>query len=307
MDRRDFQYFSKLYETRSVTKAAEDLHLARQSLSGSIAKLERMLGVSLFTRSKNGVEPTHAAEVLYAFTQREAIEYRKIQRDLEETLSSIKNSASRQRVVFGATWTMTPSEAIELIVGLQYKPDADISIEFAETTACVGWHDVRDNLVDVAFTRKTPPATEAKLEWALAVPSRACVLVSADDPLSRSGEIDFFTDLGGRSCLCPYEEILEELTLYLRKSSVSVRPIPANFTIIGSVIVGEGAVCVLPEAVARRIASHFDGRIIAIPCPNYPLSTDGFLMYRANAPEHVKKFVEDAGSVIRKALLPQQD
>lgn len=77
---------------------------------------------------------------------------------------------------------------------------------------------------------------------------------------------------------------------------------PANFTIIGSVLVGEKSVCVLPEKVAHRVVEHFDGRITAIPCPDYPLSTDGYLIYRSNPPEYLRTFVSDVGKVIAKVL-----
>lgn len=302
MDRRELQYFAKLYEMRNVTKASDELHLARQSLSGAIAKLERDVGAPLFVRSRSGMEPTEVADLLYQFARREAAEYRKIAREYEAVLAKARQTRELHSVSFGATWELMPSEAIEKIASLQYREGSCIEVEFLNTTACAGWKDVCDNVIDVVFTRKLPPAKREGIEWELVLPNRAFALVSSDDPLSGKESCDFFHDLLGYKYLCPYEEALSEIGIYLRKSSIQVKALPANFTIIGSVLVGEKSVCVLPEKVAHRVVEHFDGRITAIPCPDYPLSTDGYLIYRSNPPEYLRTFVSDVGKVIAKVL-----
>lgn len=64
-----YKYFSKVYELRSITKAAENLYISQPSLSYSIKQLENQLGVSLFTKSINGVTPTAYAHKIYAYVQ----------------------------------------------------------------------------------------------------------------------------------------------------------------------------------------------------------------------------------------------
>lgn len=63
-------YFSwKLSEIRSISRAADFLHISRQALSHSVKGLEQELGVELFVREKDGVVPTKAADSLYESAQ----------------------------------------------------------------------------------------------------------------------------------------------------------------------------------------------------------------------------------------------
>ena len=57
--------FVLLYETRSVTAAAEAVHVSQPTVSYSLAKLRRHFGDELFRRSGHGLSPTAAADRLY--------------------------------------------------------------------------------------------------------------------------------------------------------------------------------------------------------------------------------------------------
>ena len=52
------QVVALLDETQSVTKAAERLHITRAALSKTLAALEDMLGVKLYSRTATGMSPT---------------------------------------------------------------------------------------------------------------------------------------------------------------------------------------------------------------------------------------------------------
>lgn len=62
-------YFSEVYRNRSISRAADFLHISRQALSHSVKGLEQELGVELFVREKDGVVPTKAADSLYESAQ----------------------------------------------------------------------------------------------------------------------------------------------------------------------------------------------------------------------------------------------
>lgn len=57
-------YFSIVFDERNLSKAADRICISRQALSKSISSIEKNLGKALFQRTKNGVEPTEAAQEL---------------------------------------------------------------------------------------------------------------------------------------------------------------------------------------------------------------------------------------------------
>lgn len=62
---RQLYYFIKVAELGSITNAAEVLYISKQSLSGSITKLEQNLNVQLFNRSRNGMCLTEVGQYFY--------------------------------------------------------------------------------------------------------------------------------------------------------------------------------------------------------------------------------------------------
>lgn len=65
---RQYRYFLAIAEESSFTRAAERLRMAQPPLSQQMAKMERELGVRLFTRHGRGIELTPAGRALLAET-----------------------------------------------------------------------------------------------------------------------------------------------------------------------------------------------------------------------------------------------
>ncbi|MES2415943.1 MAG: LysR family transcriptional regulator [Pseudomonadota bacterium] len=63
---RQLKFFNKVMETRNITQAAEQLHIAQPALGTHIRELEAELGAPLLNRHSRGVEPTPAAVLLQA-------------------------------------------------------------------------------------------------------------------------------------------------------------------------------------------------------------------------------------------------
>ncbi len=66
---RQLQVFLAVWENRSFSRAAHEVHLTQPTVSGHIRVLEETLGVRLFDRSGKDVTPTKAGEVLYPFAR----------------------------------------------------------------------------------------------------------------------------------------------------------------------------------------------------------------------------------------------
>lgn len=67
--------FLCLYEQQNISKAGAKLFISQQGLSRQIQALESELGVSLFSRSKNGVEPTEICRLIYPHIKNMYSEY----------------------------------------------------------------------------------------------------------------------------------------------------------------------------------------------------------------------------------------
>jgi len=58
------EYFAKVVETRNITRAAEQLHIAQPALGTHMRELEAAFGVPLLSRHSRGVDPTPAGLLL---------------------------------------------------------------------------------------------------------------------------------------------------------------------------------------------------------------------------------------------------
>ncbi|WP_293785535.1 LysR family transcriptional regulator [uncultured Aeromicrobium sp.] len=65
IDLNEVRTFVTLFETRSVTAAAERLHVAQPTVSYTLAKLRRRFGDDLFSRTRDGIEPSARAVAMY--------------------------------------------------------------------------------------------------------------------------------------------------------------------------------------------------------------------------------------------------
>lgn len=64
-----YRAFLKVWELKSLTKAAEDLGYTQPSISHMISSLEHELGMALFIRTKTGIFPTENAKQLFPYFQ----------------------------------------------------------------------------------------------------------------------------------------------------------------------------------------------------------------------------------------------
>ncbi len=64
MNFRRLKYFVKIVDIGSLTQAAEVLHIAQPALSQQVATLEGELKQQLLIRTKRGVMPTEAGNIL---------------------------------------------------------------------------------------------------------------------------------------------------------------------------------------------------------------------------------------------------
>jgi len=69
MDIKQLRYFIAVVDAGSITRAARRCYVVQSAISQQIAALESSLGVALLVRSRKGVSPTPAGEILYLQSQ----------------------------------------------------------------------------------------------------------------------------------------------------------------------------------------------------------------------------------------------
>ena len=99
LDANLLRLFELLYDTRSVTRAAERLGLAQPTVSIWLAKLRRQLGDPLFVRTPSGMLPTPEADALIAIV-RQALESLRF---LAERQTKFDPATSERRFRIGMT------------------------------------------------------------------------------------------------------------------------------------------------------------------------------------------------------------
>ncbi|MGG5373338.1 LysR family transcriptional regulator [Enterococcus sp. AZ196] len=69
MNFEELKCFQKVYQLKSMNRAAKELFLTAQGVGRIINKLENELNARFFVRSVKGMEPTRSAEILYEHSQ----------------------------------------------------------------------------------------------------------------------------------------------------------------------------------------------------------------------------------------------
>lgn len=142
MDTRRLELFMGVVREGGLNKAARALHLAPQSLSEQVAKLEREVGVPLFERLPSGMRPTRAGEVLLDGAER-LLAYE------DDLLRRCRESAVARRLTIGQyplSFDLSDlrSRVEEACPGLEVKLAACRGVEGEMLES------IRDGMIDIA-------------------------------------------------------------------------------------------------------------------------------------------------------------
>lgn len=115
------KYLLEVYNTGSITAAAQNLYLAQSSLSIAISNLEQELGCQIFSRTKNGMLPTPQGLKIINRANRICAEY---------ALMTKEPHSSCRRVVFSGSNTQAVTDAyLRLLEEYKDRQDVIFSIE----------------------------------------------------------------------------------------------------------------------------------------------------------------------------------
>ncbi|MBI2764488.1 MAG: LysR family transcriptional regulator [Chloroflexi bacterium] len=156
MDLQQLRYLRAVVRSGSVTRAAEQEHVAQPSVSKQVRAMERELGVALLHRVGRRVVPTEAGMRLADCADR-------LEDDLRETVASLAGPGGElgRRLSICATETLTNHLLPPALAALRARyPAVRVSVEMTSTDEAVA--RVLDDAVDFALIAL--PFADSRLE-----------------------------------------------------------------------------------------------------------------------------------------------
>ena len=190
MNFNQLENFIVLYQTQSITKASESLFMTRQALSLSLKSMEDELGVPLFIRVSNGLEPTREGEILYLYA-RDTI---KAKEDVLFRIKSTRKNAALSlafHVIFYSREQLRSiKEVCQRLTGFNPKI---INI----STSKEGLDLIQQGKADLAATY-TPQSQKGVQCISVISPCDFLLVMNRNDPLTQKESVDFMSDLKER-------------------------------------------------------------------------------------------------------------
>lgn len=286
MNFRRLKYFVKIVDIGSLTQAAEVLHIAQPALSQQLATLEGELKQQLLIRTKRGVMPTEAGNILYAHAQT-------ILRQCEQAQSAVNSAgqAMSGQVSIGlAPGSLASQLALPLLQAVRDQHPG-ILLSLNENIGSTLAGQVAGQSLDMAviYGAKMPAglqATALMREDLYLVATRAVPNPGNNVDLLDVARLNLFLPREGDVVRTQVDEAMA-----VRKLAANViGEIESSSTLSAAIASGLGAT-ILPESVARAMigpAKAWMARINA-PSLSVPLSLCISAQHSLSAPALVVK------------------
>lgn len=180
MNTKDLKYFLRVCQHKNITNAAKSLFVSQQTLSASIARLEKEWNTTLFTRSQKGVELTKAGQYLYI----EAQKLLSIDAEIGQFMSNTQAMPANLRV--GCAYGVV-HELPGKMLNLQELAQKKIRPKYIEFTDIACEKAVADGTVDVGFA--IGPIDSNLFESQFLISRKFCFMIHKSHPLARCGRL----------------------------------------------------------------------------------------------------------------------
>jgi DNA-binding transcriptional LysR family regulator len=105
------RYFDHVARQGSIRKAAEALSVASSAVNRQILRLEDEIGVPLFERSRAGVRPTAAGELLLRHVRETQIEFQRAQAEIASLAGTVSGTRGKSRPLMHPFNSTSPGDA----------------------------------------------------------------------------------------------------------------------------------------------------------------------------------------------------
>ena len=249
--------FVTLYEARSVTLAAERLFVTQPSVSYGLARLRELFDDALFSRTRDGIQPTFIAEQLYA-TLRESLTR------IESAVQSTRqfDPATTERRFRIALSDLGEMGFLPLILARLNRdaPLAEVEVLPLQVDQVGEW--LSNGKVDAVICRQPVPGTRSQV----LMPERYVCLLSTTHPrIGDSLSLEQFlaerhvtvTRTTGHGSV---EDVLKSMDVQ-RRISLHV----PHFSVLPKIIPGTDLLAVLPAQIARLFIHEGGLKMLELP------------------------------------------
>ncbi len=286
---RQLQYFLRIVELRSFSKAAAYLHVAQPALGLQVRKLEEELGVKLLERHSRGVMPTEAGLLLREHAQI-------ILRQMERARQSVADLAGppRGRVAVGLTPTLNLILATQLVERCRAEyPNVSLAIVDAMSEDLMEW--VESDRLDVALSYN--PAAAQGLVCEPLLVEELC-LICATNGRAPKNETVSLAEIADLPMILPsvssgLRSLVEEAA-HSRGIELNVVLEIDSVTAMKEMVVNGVGFAILPPGSVRREVE--DGRILIRRIEKPELSRNMYLAYSG------KRHTSKAAGAVRELL-----
>ena len=185
MELRHLRYFTAVAETLSFTQAAADCGVAQSALSQQIARLERDVGATLFSRSSRQVRLTEAGAVLLPRARRLLADAEQARQDVA-ALAGLR----RGRLRLGAIQTVSAALDLAAVLGAYHVryPGIELSVSYDTSTALLV--AVLEGSLDLALVGLGAERVPAGLDHRVLDEDRLVAVVAAGHRLADRRQVD---------------------------------------------------------------------------------------------------------------------
>ncbi|WP_409302921.1 LysR family transcriptional regulator [Pseudomonas sp. KCJK8993] len=251
--------FVTLYEARSVTLAAERLFVTQPSVSYALARLRELFDDSLFSRTRDGIQPSQLANELYPV-------FRESLTQIENTVHSTRHfdPATTERRFRIALSDLGEMGFLPLILAHlnQEAPAAEVEVLPLQVDQAGEW--LSSAKVDALICRKPLPGTRSQV---LIRERYVCLLSDRHPRIGTQLSLEQFlaerhiavTRTTGHGSI---EDVLKQMGAK-RRISLHV----PHFSVLPKVLPGTDLLTVLPAQIARLFTLEGGLRQLELPFP----------------------------------------
>ncbi len=280
-----------LDEFRHLGRAAEFLSLTQPAVSKSLAEIEKMFGLELFTRSTRGTRPTAYGEQVVRFARSVLVDF---DRTCDDIAAVASGGAGRIRV--GAMVVATPGLLVEAVGRLKVSsPQTTVSIEEGDLTRLLP--RLRTGELDFIVGRLEPGYSSPDLETEALYAEPMRVVVAVDHPLASVAKLTWH-DLATLPWVVPPAWASSRVKLNQMFYKHKLQP-PADIVETSSFLVTttfmrkRGCVCFVASEVAHYLQSAGIGYTLPLDVP-IELPPVGIIVLRNGLKTPVARTLIDA-------------